>query len=187
MQYRPPAPITPTPMQQSKKKSSLSAQLFCRPDIPIGCLDGLEQYSHVWVLYIFHCNTDLQRLWSPDHAASGVKAKVQVPRLNGQRVGVLATRSPHRPSPIGRSCADLQDHLCSACKEVSRLLLPDCVGNPPLLTWSPDRMPHWGFHWVASACHRALKSDSQRDQSLCRSECGTAAGSGGAEHRPGGR
>jgi tRNA (Thr-GGU) A37 N-methylase len=73
----------------------------CRPDIPEGCLEGLEQYSHVWVLYIFHCNTDLQRLWSPDHASDGLKAKVQVPRLNGQRMGVLATRSPHRPSPIG--------------------------------------------------------------------------------------
>ena len=75
----------------------------CRQDIPAGCLEGLEQYSHVWVLYIFHCNTDLQRLWSPEHASDGLKAKVQVPRLNGQRMGVLATRSPHRPSPIGES------------------------------------------------------------------------------------
>ena len=75
----------------------------CRPEIPEGCLEGLEQYSHVWVLYIFHCNTDLQRLWSPDHASDGLKAKVQVPRLNGQRMGVLATRSPHRPSPIGEN------------------------------------------------------------------------------------
>ncbi len=72
-----------------------------RPDIPVGCLEGLEQYSHVWILFVFHCNTDLQRLWSPSHAADGLKAKVQVPRLNGGRMGVLATRSPHRPAPIG--------------------------------------------------------------------------------------
>ena len=93
------------------KKQFPNAQVFCRPDIPIGCLDGLEQYSHVWVLYIFHCNTDLQRLWSPDHAASGMKAKVQVPRLNGQRLGVLATRSPHRPSPIGDPVSIMQRAL----------------------------------------------------------------------------
>ena len=81
----------------------------CRQDIPAGCLEGLEQYSHVWVLYIFHCNTDLQRLWSPEHASDGLKAKVQVPRLNGQRMGVLATRSPHRPSPIGECFMILQE------------------------------------------------------------------------------
>ncbi|GFH08291.1 TsaA-like domain-containing protein [Haematococcus lacustris] len=35
----------------------------------------------------------------------GLKAKVAVPRLNGGRLGVLATRSPHRPCPIGLSVA----------------------------------------------------------------------------------
>jgi tRNA (Thr-GGU) A37 N-methylase len=72
-----------------------------RPDLPIGCLEGLEQYSHVWILFVFHRNTDLQRLWSRSHAADGLKAKVRVPRLNGSRMGCLATRSPHRPVPIG--------------------------------------------------------------------------------------
>ena len=66
-------------------------------------MEGLEQYSHVWVVFVFHCNTDLQRLWSPDHGSDGLKAKVQVPRLNGGRMGVLATRSPHRPCPIGEA------------------------------------------------------------------------------------
>ncbi|EIE25253.1 hypothetical protein COCSUDRAFT_35707 [Coccomyxa subellipsoidea C-169] len=83
------------------------AKLVLRPDVPAGCLEGLEQYSHVWILFIFHCNTDLQRLWSPSHATDGLKAKVQVPRLNGGRMGVLATRSPHRPAPIGLSVAEV--------------------------------------------------------------------------------
>ena len=130
MQYRPSASISSTPMQQSRDCLSLSAQIFCRPDIPIGCLDGLEQYSHVWVLYIFHCNTDLQRLWSPDHAASGVKAKVQVPRLNGQRWGVLATRSPHRPSPIGGFCVNPAECQYGPCKSGSYLQLTSLCGQP---------------------------------------------------------
>ena len=32
-----------------------------------------------------------------------MKGKVQVPRLDGGKVGVLATRSPHRPNAIGLS------------------------------------------------------------------------------------
>ncbi len=46
---------------------------------------------------------DLAKYLSADR--TGLKAKVHVPRLNGGRMGVLATRSPHRPSPIGLSTA----------------------------------------------------------------------------------
>ena len=74
-------------------------------DIPPLALEGLELYSHVWVLYIFHENTDLTKLWQGDR--SGIKAKVSVPRLNGGKMGVLATRSPHRPVPIGLSVAQV--------------------------------------------------------------------------------
>lgn len=36
-----------------------------------------------------------------------VHAKVSPPRLNGLRTGVLGTRSPHRPSPIGLSLVQI--------------------------------------------------------------------------------
>ena len=73
-----------------------------RTGIPGDCLEGLAQYTHCWLLYIFHENTDLGRLWKGGKEADrGLKAKVAVPRLNGGRMGVLATRSPHRPCPIG--------------------------------------------------------------------------------------
>ncbi|KAG1652447.1 hypothetical protein FOA52_012182, partial [Chlamydomonas sp. UWO 241] len=78
-------------------------RLKLAPDVPAACLEGLELYSHVWVLYIFHENTDLVKVWQGDR--SGLKAKVHVPRLNGEKMGVLATRSPHRPAPIGLSVA----------------------------------------------------------------------------------
>ena len=35
------------------------------------------------------------------------KAKVKPPRLNGRKVGLFATRSPHRPNPIGLTLAKL--------------------------------------------------------------------------------
>lgn len=36
-----------------------------------------------------------------------VKAKVKPPRLNGAKIGVFSSRSPHRPNPIGLSLAKL--------------------------------------------------------------------------------
>lgn len=44
------------------------------------------------ILFNFHKN-------EPTHK----KAKVAPPRLNGVKIGVFASRSPHRPNPIGLS------------------------------------------------------------------------------------
>ena len=56
-------------------------------------VQGLEGYSHIWVLFMFHQNL-----------AHGWKAKVKPPRLGGnKKIGVLATRSTFRPNGIGMS------------------------------------------------------------------------------------
>lgn len=58
---------------------------------------GLEEYSHIWVLWEFS-QVDSKK-WSPT---------VRPPRLGGnKRKGVFATRSPFRPNPIGLSCLEL--------------------------------------------------------------------------------
>lgn len=57
------------------------------------CLRGIEQFSHLWLIWGFHCNEEGQ--WHPT---------VRPPRLGGnERVGVFATRSPFRPNPLGLS------------------------------------------------------------------------------------
>ena len=63
--------------------------------IPTEALRGLEGVSHVWILSWFHqCTT-----WRPT---------VRPPRLGGAaRLGVFATRAPHRPNPIGLSLVRL--------------------------------------------------------------------------------
>lgn len=71
----------------------LNGDIFTNPE---HALDGLEEYSHLWIIYHFHKNT------------SHPKAKVAPPRLGGERVGVFATRSPHRPSPIGLSLVEIE-------------------------------------------------------------------------------
>ena len=58
---------------------------------------GLEQFSHIWVHFRFHATV-----------AEGWKATVRPPWLGGQqRVGVFATRSPHRPNHFGLSVVRL--------------------------------------------------------------------------------
>lgn len=60
-------------------------------------LRGIEQYSHLWVIWGFSL---LQE--------DGWRPTVRPPRLGGnRRMGVFATRSPFRPNPIGLSCVEL--------------------------------------------------------------------------------
>ena len=57
---------------------------------------GLEQNSHLWVIFQFH---EVAGQWSH---------KVRPPRLGGnKKLGVLATRSPFRPNNIGLSVVRL--------------------------------------------------------------------------------
>ena len=59
-------------------------------------LRGIEEFSHLWLLWEFSEN---KGRWSPT---------VRPPRLGGNnRLGVFATRSPFRPNPIGLSCVEL--------------------------------------------------------------------------------
>lgn len=59
---------------------------------------GLEEFSHIWVLWQF----------SKSHRKN-VAATVTPPRLGGKvRMGVFATRSPFRPNDIGLSCVKLE-------------------------------------------------------------------------------
>ena len=58
---------------------------------------GIEDFSHLWLIWCFSEHTD--KASSPT---------VRPPRLGGNtRVGVFATRSPFRPNPIGLSSVRL--------------------------------------------------------------------------------
>lgn len=60
---------------------------------------GLEQFSHIWLIFIFH--QTMTEGWRP---------LVRPPRLGGNnKMGVFATRSPFRPNPIGISLIELKN------------------------------------------------------------------------------
>ncbi|MBC7537884.1 MAG: tRNA (N6-threonylcarbamoyladenosine(37)-N6)-methyltransferase TrmO [Bacteriovorax sp.] len=61
-------------------------------------LNGLEEFSHLWVLFDFHANDK----------ADNSSLTVRPPRLGGnKKLGVFATRSPNRPNNIGLSLVKL--------------------------------------------------------------------------------
>lgn len=65
----------------------------CNYEVAARDLAGFER---IWVLFCFHLNTDH---WNPL-----VRPPVSP---DGGKYGVFATRSPHRPNPIGMSCVEV--------------------------------------------------------------------------------
>ncbi|MEE3258838.1 MAG: tRNA (N6-threonylcarbamoyladenosine(37)-N6)-methyltransferase TrmO [Candidatus Latescibacterota bacterium] len=59
-------------------------------------LIGLADFARIWVLYELHLN----ETWHP---------LVEPPRAGMHKLGVFATRSPHRPNRLGMSCVRLLD------------------------------------------------------------------------------
>ena len=58
---------------------------------------GIEEFSHLWLLWCFS-----------ENVGKSASSTVRPPRLGGnRRVGVFATRSPYRPNPIGLSSVRL--------------------------------------------------------------------------------
>ena len=55
--------------------------------------EGIEQFSHLWLLWHFHENKH-----------TDFRPQVRPPRLGGnEKLGIFATRSMYRPAPIGLS------------------------------------------------------------------------------------
>ncbi len=84
--------------RQSGILSMLESRIVFEPEFRSPeALRGIEQWSHLWLIWEF--SESIREDWSPT---------VRPPRLGGNtRVGVFATRSPFRPNPIGLSCVKL--------------------------------------------------------------------------------
>jgi aspartate carbamoyltransferase len=103
-------------------------------------LDGLEEFSHVWITFKFHLNTNtLKESKAFDGVLSTKKrftftAKITPPMLK-EKKGVLATRSPHRPNPVGVTLATIE----SIDKKSRSIFLSACdlVEGTPVLDIKP--------------------------------------------------
>ena len=86
--------------RQSGLAASVLSRIVFEPEYRSpDALRGLEDFSHLWLIWEF---SEARRdTWSPT---------VRPPRLGGNaRMGVFATRSPFRPNPIGLSCVKLEE------------------------------------------------------------------------------
>lgn len=86
--------------RQSGLVESLEGTIIFEPEYRNAeALRGLEEFSHIWLLWQF--SQSKKEHWS---------ATVKPPRLGGKkRMGVFATRSPFRPNDIGLSCVRLRE------------------------------------------------------------------------------
>ena len=106
-------------------------------------LEDLERWELIWVIFWFHLN-------------SGWRPKVLPPRSTTGRKGVFATRSPHRPNPLGMSVVRLE--------RVEGLVLhirdSDMLDGTPVLDLKPyvaytDAHPGAGAGWLEDAARSA--------------------------------
>lgn len=106
------------------------------------CVEGLEDFSHLWLTFLFHQN--LPQGWKP---------RVRPPRLGGnQKIGVFASRSTFRPNGLGLSVVKLEGiELQQGVKlHLSGVDLVDgtpIVDIKPYLPWA-DSLPNATAAWA---------------------------------------
>lgn len=109
---------------------------FAREDT----LRGIESFSHLWILY-----------WC--HKSDSWRETIRPPRLGGkEKVGFLATRSPHRPNPIGLSVVKFEGIDSDKNLIISGM---DILDQTPVLDIKPylpmwDSIPQANNGWIDS-------------------------------------
>lgn len=135
--------------RQSGIVESLSAEIVFEEEFRnADMLRGLEDFSHLWLLWHFSANRSQD--WSPT---------VRPPRLGGNvRMGVFATRSPFRPNPVGLSCVRLLEILPTAHEgHILRVGGADLMDGTPIFDIKPY-VPYADAHPEALGGFTSVKS-----------------------------
>lgn len=124
---------------------------------------GLEAFSHLWLLFVFH--QTMEGGWRPT---------VRPPRLGGNaRMGVFATRSTFRPNPVGMSLVELKSIRCEQQQMILELGSLDLVDGTPIVDIKPylpfaEALPEAraGFAQQAPAVDMPVSFSLQAQQQL---------------------
>lgn len=138
--------------RQSGLVSEVISEIVFEPEFADPeALRGIEQYSHLWL--IWHFSEATQNKFSPT---------VRPPRLGGnKRVGVFATRSPFRPNSLGLSSVRLLEVKKTPAGSVLVVSGADLMNGTPIF----DIKPYVKY----SDCHPDAEcgfSDEFKDYSL---------------------
>ncbi|MNS93769.1 putative tRNA (adenine(37)-N6)-methyltransferase [compost metagenome] len=162
-------PRQPGLVSQAKGVIKIAAD----PDLKTA-LRSLEEFSHLWIVFVFH-----------EHGGRNWKPSIRPPRLGGNRkVGVLASRSPHRPNPIGLSAVILERVVFDAegGPEIHVAGL-DLLDETPVLDikpyipyadsipeanagWASEEIPRYPVQFTAEAEAEVLKRDPDGSKNL---------------------
>lgn len=113
-------------------------------------LQGLEGFSHIWCIFIFHQSIKAIEEWRPT---------VRPPREGAKRQGVFATRSPYRPNPIGMSVLEYHGWEKQNGKLYLNVSGLDLIDGTPVIDIKPylpyaDSLPNA----LGGFAHKAPKS-----------------------------
>jgi len=130
------APHQSNVVEGTETREVAEAFLELRDDLPLEALKDLEGFERLWLIYVFHKSQG----WGP---------LVRPPRRSQVKRGVLATRSPDRPTPIGLSCVE----LVAVEGRTLRLRGVDLLDGTPVLDLKPyvpyaDSFPGSRAGWI---------------------------------------
>ena len=115
--------------RQSGLVKSLRSTIVFEPEFRnTDALRGLEDFSHLWLIWQF--SEAVRTQWTPT---------VRPPRLGGNtRMGVFATRSPFRPNALGLSCVKLIGlEQTENCGTVIHVAGADLMDGTPIFDIKP--------------------------------------------------
>lgn len=115
------------PRQSGRVKTALGKIIFEPEFRAEDALRGIEQYSHLWLIFGFSLTED--KPFSP---------LVRPPRLGGnEKVGVFASRSPNRPNRLGLSVVKLEGVKNSPQGKILLVSGVDLVSGTPIYDVKP--------------------------------------------------
>lgn len=139
---------------------------------------GLEEFSHIWIVFVFHLNTVGK--------TGRVPSKISPPALGGRKVGVFASRAPHRFNPVGITLAKLdgvrvvQKHVQgrkpvqTVCLDISGLDLVDGTPVVDIKPYVPDydapidgyNLPNWVSGGLATKRNVCISDSAKQEVRL---------------------
>lgn len=143
--------------KQSGLSQTLEARVvFCPEYRSADAVRGLEEFSHIWLLWQFSAAVRKGETFSPT---------VRPPRLGGnKRVGVFASRSPFRPNHIGLSCVKLERIEYTGEGPVLIVRGADLMDGTPILDVKPylpyaDSRPDAAGGFTDAVSARVLRAE----------------------------
>uniref|UniRef100_A0A803N4H3 TsaA-like domain-containing protein n=1 Tax=Chenopodium quinoa TaxID=63459 RepID=A0A803N4H3_CHEQI len=139
-----------TPRQPLLVPLARACLMFDPMRVPPASLEGLEEYSHIWIIYVFHLNTDLDKLWL-EPSRSKIKAKIEA--VQGHMI-LLSGVDLVDGTPV----LDVKPYL-PYCDSIQDSMVPEWVKEDSLLAVASVIFSE-SFHSALADCWESVKRSS---------------------------